>query len=342
MPKNADLWLVSQVAFYLAFAINHPHFLSSYMLLYGDLRSEMAKKKRYFWAAVIVPVTLGIGLATALLQANQVLMGYIIHSMFFLVGWHYIKQVFGCVIVTSAQQKKYFSAFERKVLLANLFSAGLMSWLIHQVTLPDGSPGGGFKFYGITYPRFNLPYWTIQALYGFVALSFAAVVVMTFLNYKRTGKWPAWPGIMAFFALYVWYIPISIHPAFAYFIPAFHSMQYMAFVWRLKANQTSSQVQNEPLEKRNRVWFEKLAGWMAWALIFGALAFQFIPVSLDRGGWIRGMGETPFLAGFLLFINIHHYFIDNVIWRSDNETVKKFLMSPVRDEPTVAIHRKSA
>jgi hypothetical protein len=29
-----------------------------------------------------------------------------------------------------------------------------------------------------------------------------------------------------------------------------------------------------------------------------------------------------------MWINIHHYFIDNVIWRRDNEDVRKYLFAP--------------
>ena len=31
-----------------------------------------------------------------------------------------------------------------------------------------------------------------------------------------------------------------------------------------------------------------------------------------------GLGATPYLAAIGTFVNIHHYFMDNVIWRRDN------------------------
>lgn len=30
------------------------------------------------------------------------------------------------------------------------------------------------------------------------------------------------------------------------------------------------------------------------------------------------LGPTPFLAAFVTFVNLHHYFMDAVIWRRDN------------------------
>ena len=35
--------------------------------------------------------------------------------MFFLVGWHYVKQVYGVFIFSSALQKVYYSVLEREL-----------------------------------------------------------------------------------------------------------------------------------------------------------------------------------------------------------------------------------
>jgi hypothetical protein len=37
----------------------------------------------------------------------------------------------------------------------------------------------------------------------------------------------------------------------------------------------------------------------------------------DPGGYM-GIGATPYLCAFVVFVNIHHYFMDHVIWRRDN------------------------
>ena len=39
-------------------------------------------------------------------------------------------------------------------------------------------------------------------------------------------------------------------------------------------------------------------------------------------------GPAVFVFIFVMWINIHHYFIDNVIWRRDNEDVRKYLFAP--------------
>ena len=30
------------------------------------------------------------------------------------------------------------------------------------------------------------------------------------------------------------------------------------------------------------------------------------------------LGETPYVAAFYVFVNVHHYFMDHVVWRREN------------------------
>lgn len=344
VDKGASLMTVSQLAFSLAFVVNHPHFLSSYVLLYGDFRSEIFKRRRYFWAAVVAPAIIGGCLIWALATGSQQLMAHIITSMFFFVGWHYVKQVFGCIVVTSAQRKMYYSLFERRVILLNLFATWFVSWLSNQVGYgaASGETANAFSFYGIGHYKLNLDPFYLKAVYTIMGLSFIGVVGIHLNRYISKGLKPSAPGVAAFTALYVWYIPAIIHPAFAYFIPLFHSMQYMSFVWALKRNQVAFEIQELHGEEWRRAWVNRFFGFLLTATVLGALTFELIPKALDSQNWITGMGPSPILAGFLLFINIHHYFIDNVIWRSDNATVKQFLFQPPAADAQAVASRKAA
>lgn len=331
VDRGASLVTVSQVAFTLAFVCNHPHFLSSYVMLYGDYRDRLFKRPRYLWAGVIAPLLLAGGLTYALTRADRGAMAQIITLMYLLVGWHYVKQIFGCVIVTSVQRGIFMTQLERRVLLTNLVLTWFMSWLGSHVRPAK------FDFYGISHESLELPPILLDLVYAGVAVSLAAVVYTQVARFIRTGQKPSPPGVVAFVSLYVWYVPVAVHPAFGYMIPFFHSLQYLAFVGRLKNNQVRAQI--EPLRDQawRRAWVERAGGFALAALVLGALAFQFVPAWLDQRHLVGGdgLGWAPMLAGFILFINIHHYFIDNVIWRSDNETVKAHLFTaPAR--PAVA------
>jgi hypothetical protein len=76
--------------------------------------------------------------------------------------------------------------------------------------------------------------------------------------------------------------------------------------------------------------------------MLGALSFEFVPKAIDSTGlWhTASLGNSPILVSFLIFINTHHYFIDNVIWRSNNEQIKKYLFAtPADAKPSANLRR---
>jgi hypothetical protein len=59
--------------------------------------------------------------------------------------------------------------------------------------------------------------------------------------------------------------------------------------------------------------------------------FRGAPSLLDTSvasGWrTESLGETPFFAAFFLVVNLHHYFMDYVIWRRENPETR-YLQEP--------------
>ena len=98
----------------------------------------------------------------------------------------------------------------------------------------------------------------------------------------------------------------------------------------MKKNQILFQISNFKDGEWRLALVKKFGGFALGSLFLGALFFEWLPKSLDSLSLIPAgeMGTSPLLVTFLLFINIHHYFIDNAIWRSDNPTVKGFLLQP--------------
>src|SRR5262249_20072732 len=108
-PSNEASWFV----FNLSFFVNFPHFLSSYHMLYGDFRRELFRRPRYFVAGILVPAALVGILAYAFVNRQTGFLGVLANTMYFIVGWHYVKQVFGGIIVSNAAQKIFYSREER-------------------------------------------------------------------------------------------------------------------------------------------------------------------------------------------------------------------------------------
>jgi hypothetical protein len=324
VERSGSTTQISWTAFYLAFAINNPHFMASYGLLYWDKRRELFTNKRFLWAAVIAPALvlgyLGVGLA---LRSPR-LLGYAVNFMYFTVGWHYVKQIYGTVIVTSARRRYYFSKHEAWALKLNLFPVWFMSFF------NGNASSRKLDHYGIVYRTFDVPKWMAHVNYALVAVSLAGLAALLFRKYLREGKVPGWPALASFAAIYCWYLPTMYHAHFWYLIPFFHSLQYLLFVWTLKRNQLKAEAAAAaPGDEPEQRWLfsRGFVAFVGLTTVAGWLTFLQVPELLDAYVVYdeKVFGPTLFMFLFITFINIHHYFIDNVLWRRDNEALKKYL-----------------
>lgn len=334
-------YLVSMVAFYAAYVINDPHFAVSYLLFYKNagprLRGEEfqgAQRIRYIVAGFIVPVVMAAWIGVALVQMSAAILGGLVQVMFFLVGWHYVKQGFGVLTVLSGRYGVRFTARERLVALTHCFSAWAYAW---------ASPremGGRYEESGVVYTALSHPPGLEQLTLIAFFLSTLALVWVVVERIKRKEPLPPPAATTGFFmALWLWTVYSSFDPLIAYVIPGLHSLQYWYFVYLLKKNEARHE---DSLGKPAHSWAERLAvmGGPIWgrmglffvtAIALAWLGFSGVPEFLDANFVASTaklgenpdissitIGATPFVAAFATFINIHHYFMDHVIWRKEN------------------------
>lgn len=291
----------------LAFFVNGPHFLISYEILYAGHRDQILNSKRFFFGALVVPFLLLLLICIGFIFSSAEVFHGLLFFMFFTVGWHYIKQAYGCFIVYSGGQGVYFERWEQLLIKAALFPL----WWASFLRLFTGS--GASNYWGVEYsvPPF-LAAWVDVLHFA----SFAGVVPLAGMlihRYFRGGTMPSLTAMTPLVVIYVWLSPFLLHPFFLYMIPFFHSLQYLLFsgaYTRSKVNDAGA----------------GLGGYLIWwggAFVLAALVFYLIPVAIDDAGLHSGeISQNLTLVSFILFINIHHYFIDNVIWRGDNPQVR--------------------
>ena len=104
--------ILSQIGwcFFIAgFLVNFPHFAASYQIFYGDHRKKMFSRWNWTFIGFVLPILIiiyGIVCYTTLSIQGMTLL---VHTMFFFVGWHYVKQIFGCVIVLAKKSDYFFT-----------------------------------------------------------------------------------------------------------------------------------------------------------------------------------------------------------------------------------------
>ena len=325
----------------LAHVVNHPHFAHSYQLFYKDFARKAFSPEsplgaRYRFAGIMVPVVLAAFFATAIAQGNVALLGLGANAMFFTVGWHYAKQGYGILMLDAARKGVRFDANERRRLLWNTHLVWVTNWLFANDLL------AAKELWGISYYLIDVPDPLLFAMAALVTVS-TLVVGRDLLVAWWTERALPWNGLLAYAAaVYVWLAVSRIDPVLLLVIPFFHSLQYMAVVWRYQLNVEGERAHAHPPRPRAlapsrrrmvKAWLRSAPAGLARFTVVGAAlgfaGFWAAPVIVDTfAGYDRAVfGATLFLFIGWTCINIHHYFIDNVMWRRENPQMRRHLFT---------------
>jgi hypothetical protein len=324
------VWVVTAL---VALVINHPHFANSYQLFYRDFRDRASSpirprglRYRYLFAGIAVPVLLAGFLALCITIGDFRTLGVAANVMSFFVGWHYVKQGYGMLIVDSVLKRNFFRENEKKVFTINAYAVWALAWI------SANTYGSDVSIWGIDYYLLSLPQAVLYAAAG-VATVTSALTAFVLFNRFRAGQRLPVNGLVAYLVtLYLWMVFVRIDPIWLLIVPALHSLQYLTVVWRYESNhQRALSMSSPPPERsqrpprRNR----RLTLFVAWGILLGILGFWLVPGVLHVALPVAAAPaeSSAFLFVFWIFINVHHYFIDNVIWRSDNPEVKQYLFS---------------
>lgn len=303
--------------------INHPHFAHSYQIFYSDFKAKIRStnyprelRLRYLAIGVYAPILIALYLAWTVWAGMPRLLGLAANTMFFLVGWHYVKQGYGMAMVDAALKKRFYNDQEKKWLLLNAYATWIFSWITINYLL-----GSAPRKY------FGLEYFTIPVPAPLLYLSAACTTVIAFKLIKTLSqrKRPfAWNGLIAYgTSIYAWLLVRD--PIVLLWVPLFHSLQYLAVVWRFQLNKsrtTKSNFLGHPVGFRTRIF-----AFAACGVVLGYVGFWLAP------GWMNEaipydkdlFGPSLFFFIFWIFINVHHYLIDTVMWRKGNPDVARHI-----------------
>jgi hypothetical protein len=240
------------------------------------------------------------------------IMGFFVILMYFTVGWHYSKQTFGCMMVYAKLDGYPLSVLHRNLIRYGLLSTWWLSWIYGNASV------GTYDFYSLTIHRLGLPYVLFQISYVIVGIMFAAIVVIFIQKYFVHKQRPSINFLVPMLALLIWHVPLFGNPQYFYIVAFFHSLQYFPFVAKVESGRYR--------KNKNAYPVGRLFLFYGMMIFIGYLAFDYIPLALDSSVDSRTtMGISYFFIAFMTFINIHHYFIDNVLWRFKNKEVRELL-----------------
>ena len=337
-PRTEEARLaLTATTLFLCHFVNHPHFAHSYQLFYRGFMNKAFSQQSvlrlpYQIAGIAVPAAIVVFFAVAIAAGSAPLLGLAANVMFFTVGWHYAKQGYGILMVDAAHNNTRFEAGARQRLLCNTHLTWVTFWLL------SNNAFAAHHYWGLTYLMFDTPDSLLVAMLTAVAVSTFLVGRDFYLKWRAERSLPA-NGLVAYtVAIYIW-LPVGlIDPVLLLIVPMFHSLQYLSVVWRYQINVESAEHGQRTVLGEGRInWLRTApAGLARFAFIgglLGAAGFWWAPEFLDtRSGYDRAVfGASAFLFMGWTFINIHHYFLDNVTWRRENPDTRRHLFGPPSD-----------
>jgi len=325
---------------FLNFLINAPHFMASYKLLYGSAEMRRQYPGVTWWTPVVLVLWSILGLAV--FREHRVVLEALFGAAVVSLSWHYTGQVWGMMASFAHINGLGFARRERLLVRANLWTvtAFHIVWaviMVRKIFEPRGAWGGTpllSAAQGVELYRFVAVAALASSLLGFTALVLFA---------RRTGRIPPARVWIPWIAVHLWYVLLYREPAALFWVQNAHALQYLMFPMRAEMNRrefsaawavadagsaagtTAAAPAPGDLSGRGRAWW--MARWYVLVTIAGVGVFAGLPwVARSLAAGV-GLAHLPWELTIISFVNLHHYFIDGVIWKIRNPKVRRTLFA---------------
>lgn len=306
------LWIVIiffqidvKVPFTLLFFANFPHFSATIYRLY-----QSPQHTRQFPVTAWGLPFLFIALIFSCFRYPEIVFPYLGMLYLFWSPYHYAGQTIGLTTIYARRSGFVIGRTQRLAL-----TSFLLSTVVYAVTSgPSASLNVGMP---IVWPSF--PGWlgaAAQTVMCVSALVFAGFAVAFCIHQKRLVT----PIVfLPALAQFIWFVPGPTTKTFFLFVPVFHSLQYLliACLVQLKVRLD--------VEGAERSWKRVRAEALRWGVrnvVGGTLLFVGLPLLFSR--------FSPLAIWVVVAaVNIHHFFVDGVIWKLRDSSNASALMTNI-------------
>ncbi len=302
---------IIQAAATLSVFVNYPHFSATVYRLYQSPDNI----RQFPVTAFGLPVLIIAAVAASLWQPELVAPYFLILFLFW-SPFHYSGQTIGITMLYARRGNFEIGQWQRLALSTFVYSTFFVSFAHAHIT--------SMVRYGVTIPIIQIPAW-------FDAISIAVMCAgaLSFLYFvyrwsRANSRIPPPIILLPAFTQFVWFFPATQSMMFYEFIPLFHSLQYLYIAWAMQIGLRVSQPQGA---RPYRSVFKESWRWALSNYVGGMLLFIALP-------WVVYWVDLPLItsAGIVIAaVNIHHFFVDGVIWKIRNVSARSPLMMNVAD-----------
>lgn len=308
--RTETIWTLAAA---LAWIVNWPHFAATSHRLYGS-RENISQ---YPITALLVPVLLLAAVAGSFASPTGV--APLLVKLF--VVWspyHFSGQSVGLTMIYARRAGFRIGRWERMAFSGFIFSTFLVQTALYESGRADGS------FYSVEIPTLGLPEIVPTVLHVWMAA--CALGVTYFAVRWSLSNRRILPPIILLPALaqFTWFVLGPRLPSFNEFVPFFHALQYMLIAWVVQLKERHDATVGRA--GRRFVLSETLK-WAVTNIGIGIALFWVMP----RLGHVFGY-DLPFTTAVVLSaVQIHHFFVDGVIWKLRNPRVASPLLVSIDD-----------
>lgn len=304
---------VYTLAIWLSWICNWPHFSSTNHRFYGSVENI----RQYPLTALLVPVLVVAGVSAALTSPATFAPAFV--KIFLLWSpYHFCGQTLGISILYARRAGITFKTAERYALSCFIFGTYFTQTLLYE------SGRGFYAYYGIQVPILGIPNFYFQIANGIMWSALA--IFAAFTIQRRFRKHSHLPLILFLPALshYIWFVQGRSWASFQEFVPFFHSLQYLLIAWAFRMKERTLTAKNAQAphfvaRETARFGFINLLG--------GACLFYLLPLGIAKASTL----PLVFVTGIILAgVQIHHFFVDGVIWKLKRNTVSASLMGDLK------------
>lgn len=308
--RTQTLWSISAI---LVWVINWPHFSATSYRLYHS-RANIAQ---YPVTAMLVPVLL-LGAVVGSFLSPDGVAPWLVSIFAIWSPYHFSGQSVGISLIYARRAGFKVGRWERLALSGFIFGTFLVQTALTQTGQRPGN------FYTVSYPALGLPMWVADGLRWWMWGCGAAFLVFAARWSLANGRLLPPIVLLPAATQFVWFVVGWRVPAFNEFVPFFHALQYMLIAWMMQMGERYAS-SSPPSPKR--FLLSESAKWALVNVAGGAVLFWVLPRVGERAGF-----ELPFASAVILAaVQIHHFFVDGVIWKLKNPRVSSPLAHTLDD-----------
>jgi len=306
-PHMASSPAVLSLAATLVWYCNYPHFAATNLRLYG----RKDNLRQYPITAVSVPLIM-IGTAVACYASPTQVAPMLVHLYLIWSPYHFSGQTIGIALLYARRAGFDVTKWERRALMSVVFLTFITQNARAEVAHYKAN------FYSVSYPTLGIPSWVPHVCTAAMFVSVGALGGL--LMWRALDKRQIVPFMMLVpvAAQWIWFVGLPVNHVTGNYnalVPFFHSLQYLVIAWALNLRESMT------LRKATPSGRYVLSESARWAVVIGIL------------GWVLFWGVPHLGAHFgkplafstaimLAVIQLHHFFVDGVIWKLRNPNVR--------------------